>query len=66
MVKLDHQPSVVRDVSPLLRLFRDESGATAVEYSLIIGGIAAVVIIVVYALGVKVNNLYHDTASRWP
>ena len=51
---------------PLLRLFRDESGATAVEYGLIIGGIAAVIVIVVYALGVKVNSLYHDTASRWP
>ena len=63
MVKLDHQPSVVREVRAL---FRDESGATAVEYSLIIGGIAAVIIIVVYALGVKVNNLYHDTTSRLP
>jgi pilus assembly protein Flp/PilA len=47
------------------RLARDESGATAVEYSLIIGGIAAVIIVVVYALGAKVNNLY-GTATNWP
>ena len=40
------------------RLLCDDSGATAVEYGLIIGGIAALVIVVVYALGVKVNNLY--------
>jgi pilus assembly protein Flp/PilA len=47
-------------------LVRDESGATAVEYSLIIGGIAAVIIVVVYAFGAKVNNLYNSATSRWP
>jgi Flp pilus assembly pilin Flp len=35
-----------------------------VEYSLIIGGIAAVIIVVVYALGVKVNKLYNT--AIWP
>ena len=48
------------------RLARDDSGATAVEYSLIIGGIAAAIIVVVYAFGSKVNNLYSDTQSKWP
>lgn len=47
------------------RLMHDDSAATAVEYSLIIGGIATIIVIVVYALGAKVNNLY-DTATRWP
>lgn len=48
------------------RLIRDDSGATAVEYSLILGGIAAAIIVMVYAFGSKVNNLYNDTQSRWP
>jgi pilus assembly protein Flp/PilA len=49
-----------------LRCFlRDDSGATAVEYSLIVGGIAAVIIVVVYALGTKVNKLYGN-AANWP
>jgi pilus assembly protein Flp/PilA len=53
-------------VKQVARLFRDDSGATAVEYSLIIGGIAAAIIVVVYALGAKVNNLYTGTQSKWP
>jgi Flp pilus assembly pilin Flp len=48
------------------RLARDESGATAVEYSLIIGGIAAAIIAILYVFGSKVNNLYSNTQSRWP
>jgi pilus assembly protein Flp/PilA len=51
-------PSSNQIVKLYQRLARDDSGATAVEYGLIIGGIAALVIVVVYALGVKVNNLY--------
>jgi pilus assembly protein Flp/PilA len=53
-------------VNRLLRLWRDDSGATAAEYSLIIGGIAAVIIVVVYALGAKVNNLYGNVTSKMP
>ena len=48
------------------RLVRDESGATAVEYSLILGGIAAAIIVMIYVFGDKVNNLYQNTQSRWP
>lgn len=48
------------------RLARDESGATAVEYSLILGGIAAAVIVMIYVFGDKVNNLYNNTQSQWP
>jgi Flp pilus assembly pilin Flp len=48
------------------RLARDESGATAVEYSLILGGIAAAIIVMIYVFGAKVNNLYNNTQSAWP
>ena len=47
------------------RLGEDESGATAVEYSLILGGIAAAIIVMIYLFGGKVNNLYDNTQSRW-
>ena len=39
-------------------LLRDERGATAVEYALIIAAIAAVIILIVIALGQKVQGLY--------
>jgi Flp pilus assembly pilin Flp len=42
----------------LASLFDDASGATAVEYALIGAAIAGVIVVVVYALGAKVNNLY--------
>jgi Flp pilus assembly pilin Flp len=42
----------------LASLFDDTSGTTAVEYALIAGAIAGVIVVVVYALGSKVNNLY--------
>jgi pilus assembly protein Flp/PilA len=53
-------------VSAFVRLARDESGATAVEYGLILGGIATAIIVIVYLLGAKVNNLYSNVTSRWP
>ncbi|HVZ74107.1 MAG TPA: Flp family type IVb pilin [Polyangia bacterium] len=48
------------------RLARDDAGATAVEYALMLGGIAAAIIVMVYVFGAKVNNLYSNTQSRWP
>ena len=51
-------------VERLRELGGDESGATAIEYGLVIGGIAVVIIAAVYAFGAKVNNLY-NLVSRW-
>jgi Flp pilus assembly pilin Flp len=53
-------------VKLFVRLLADESGATAVEYSLILGGIAAAIIVMMYVFGDKVNNLYSNTQSQWP
>jgi Flp pilus assembly pilin Flp len=47
-------------------LIREDSGATAVEYAFILSGIAAAIIVAVYAFGSKVNNLYSDPQTRWP
>ena len=40
----------------LAKLFRDEEGATAVEYGLIVAAIAGVIIVVVFLLGGKISN----------
>lgn len=37
---------------------RDESGATAVEYGLLVGLIAAVIIVAVTLLGSQINGLF--------
>jgi pilus assembly protein Flp/PilA len=47
-------------------LVSDESGATAVEYGLIIAAIAGVILIVVILLGNKVNNMLNNVAGAIP
>lgn len=46
-------------------LLDDSSGATAVEYALMAGAIAGVIVIVVYFLGAKTRNLYSNAATGW-
>ncbi|ABL82623.1 MULTISPECIES: Flp family type IVb pilin [unclassified Nocardioides] len=41
----------------------DERGASAVEYGLLIGGIAAVIVVLVFALGDQVKELFTDTCT---
>ncbi len=41
------------------RFGADESGATAIEYSLIASGIAGAVILAVYSLGDTVQNTFY-------
>jgi Flp pilus assembly pilin Flp len=60
------RPLIIRAVKLFERLVRDESGATAVEYSMILGGIAAAIIVMIYVFGDKVNNLYNNAQSQWP
>ena len=47
-------------------LLRDESGATAVEYGLILAAIAGLIIVVVTLLGNKVNNTFSNVAAQFP
>ena len=42
---------------------RDEEGATAIEYGLIVGLIAAVIIVVVTASGTNLNTLFTKVDS---
>jgi pilus assembly protein Flp/PilA len=50
----------------LKKLFRDEEGATAVEYGLIVAAIAGLIIVVVYVLGGKVNKAFENVQSHMP
>ena len=50
----------------LLHLFRDDQGATAVEYGLIVAAIAGLIIAVVFVLGNKINNVFNNVQSAIP
>ena len=43
---------------------RNDRGATAVEYGLMVALIAAVIIIAVTALGTNLNTIFQDVASK--
>ena len=45
-------------MSTILNFFRDESGATAIEYGLIAAGISVAIITVVTGLGSKLDTTF--------
>lgn len=47
----------------MIRFFRDEEGATAVEYGLIVALIAAVIVTVVSTLGTEINAAFTKVAN---
>jgi pilus assembly protein Flp/PilA len=50
----------------LQALLRDDDGATAVEYGLIVAAIAGLIVVVVFTLGKKVNNSFSKVANAMP
>lgn len=48
----------------LKELFKDEQGATAVEYGLLVAAVGGVIVGVVFFLGKKVNNAFQNVASQ--
>jgi pilus assembly protein Flp/PilA len=44
---------------------RDQRGASAVEYALLIAGIAAVIVIATYALGGLTDTMFTNTCSEF-
>ncbi len=47
-------------------LIRDEQGATAVEYGLIVAAIAGLILTVVVTLGGKINNVFNNVQLGLP
>jgi pilus assembly protein Flp/PilA len=41
----------------------DERGASAVEYGLLIAGIAALIVVIVFAFGGVLNNIFDNTCK---
>jgi pilus assembly protein Flp/PilA len=50
----------------LVKLLKDEEGATAVEYGLIVAAIAAVIVVVVFVIGKKTNNAFSTVNANMP
>ena len=48
------------------RFLKDESGATAIEYGLIVALIAVVIITAVTTLGTKLNDAFGSINSKLP
>ena len=48
------------------KFLKDESGATAVEYGLMVAAIAAVIVAVVVGLGGKVNTAFNTVNTALP
>jgi pilus assembly protein Flp/PilA len=51
-------------MSVLVRLFRNESGATAIEYGLIAAGIAVAIIAVVKGVGTNLNDVFNRVMTN--
>jgi pilus assembly protein Flp/PilA len=50
----------------LIRFFKDEDGATMVEYALMVALIAIICIVAVTAIGTNVNLVFQSIASKLP
>ena len=48
----------------MMKLFRDEEGATAVEYAVMIALIIVVCIVAITAIGTNANVAYQNVAGR--
>ena len=46
------------------RTEKSERGASAVEYGLLIAGIAALIVVVVFAFGDSLTGIFKDTCSK--
>jgi pilus assembly protein Flp/PilA len=50
-------------MSKIVEFLKNESGATAIEYGLIVGGISIAIIAVVNGLGTQLNNVFSTVSS---
>jgi pilus assembly protein Flp/PilA len=58
-----NREKVFRVESDVTHGARDERGASAVEYGLLIAGVAALIVLVVFALGDVVSGQFADTCG---
>jgi len=53
-----------RNMKRLIGFFRDEEGATAVEYGLMVAAIAAVIVVVVFSIGTEINDAFQTVLTE--
>jgi pilus assembly protein Flp/PilA len=46
------------------RLLRGDRGASAVEYGLLVAGIAAIIVIIVFTLGTTIRDTLYDKTCK--
>jgi pilus assembly protein Flp/PilA len=51
------------EMEKLIRFFKDEEGATAVEYGLLVALIAAVIVTIVATLGGQINTAFTKVST---
>jgi pilus assembly protein Flp/PilA len=54
-----------RKMNKMVKFLRDEEGATAVEYAIMASGIAVVITLTVFLLGIGVNELFERFITEW-
>lgn len=57
-------PRLRRLLRPIRNLAGDESGATMIEYGLIITGISIAILATVFAIGDRMDTMFTDIHSR--
>ncbi len=50
-------------MTKLLQFFRDDSGATAIEYGLIAAGISIAIVLVVFQVGTSLDETFQSVQS---
>jgi Flp pilus assembly pilin Flp len=53
-------------MSGIMNFIRDNSGASAVEYSLLVGLIAGAIVLTVTGLGQTLASMWSNFMSHWP
>jgi pilus assembly protein Flp/PilA len=51
-------------MNKLIRFFKEEEGATAVEYGVMIAAIIAAVVVIVFAIGSKISSAFQNVNSK--
>ena len=59
-MKTEKEETMTREI------VRNEEGASAVEYGLLIAGIAAVIVLIVFAIGRQVNAGFTEVSQQLP
>lgn len=48
----------------MVKFFKDETGATAIEYGMIAAGIAVAIMVTLFTLGDDLNTLFGDVSTQ--